>query len=115
MSRTWTARQYDAIHEEGELLVSAAAGAGKTAVLTERIARLIYEGCSPEELLVVTFTKAAAAEMKERIGARLSSLADEAAGRGDSDRAYELRRAASACDNANISTLHRFCLSVAMS
>ena len=112
MSRTWTARQYDAIHEEGELLVSAAAGAGKTAVLTERIARLIYEGCSPEELLVVTFTKAAAAEMKERIGARLSSLADEAAGRGDSDRAYELRRAASACDNANISTLHRFCLSV---
>lgn len=112
MAREWTARQYDAIYEEGELLVSAAAGAGKTAVLTERIARLIGEGCSPEELLVVTFTKAAASEMKERIGARLISLADEAAKGGDSERAYGLRRAAAACDNASISTLHRFCLSV---
>ncbi len=112
MAREWTQRQLEAITKEGDLLVSAAAGAGKTAVLTERTARLISEGMGVDELLVVTFTKAAAAEMKERIEARINSLADEAAGSGDAERALALRRAAVSCGNANISTLHRFCLSV---
>lgn len=112
MARNWTEKQREAIEREGDLLVSAAAGAGKTAVLTERIARLVSLGLRVDELLVVTFTKAAAAEMKERIEARISALADEAAERGESERAYELRRAAVSCECASISTLHRFCLNV---
>ena len=54
------------------ILVSAAAGSGKTAVLVERIIRMISEGDRPldiDQLLVMTFTNAAAAEMRERIGA----------------------------------------------
>ena len=62
---SWTAEQERAITEKGNLLVSAAAGAGKTAVMTERIARLIAQGTSVRELLVVTFTNAAAAEKKD--------------------------------------------------
>ena len=57
------------------ILVSAAAGSGKTAVLVERIVRLITEGENPpdiDRLLVVTFTKAAASQMRERIGKALS-------------------------------------------
>ncbi|MBR0136137.1 MAG: UvrD-helicase domain-containing protein, partial [Clostridia bacterium] len=53
MERKWTERQLEAINKRGDLLVSAAAGAGKTAVLTERIARLISEGTGVDELLVV--------------------------------------------------------------
>ncbi len=62
-------------YNDGNLLISAAAGSGKTAVLTEKIARLIAdEKCTADELLVVTFTKAAAAEMKQRIKSKLVSL-----------------------------------------
>lgn len=75
MATNWTAEQRRAIETPGSLIVSAAAGSGKTAVLTERIARHILEGASPDDLLVVTFTRAAAAEMKKRIGDRLSALA----------------------------------------
>ena len=53
---TWTAEQQAAISREGSLIVSAAAGAGKTAVLTERIARLVAEGTPVDRLLVLTFT-----------------------------------------------------------
>ncbi|MCR5809771.1 MAG: UvrD-helicase domain-containing protein [Clostridiales bacterium] len=111
MGREWTEKQLEAINTEGDLLVSAAAGAGKTAVLTERIARLISEGVNASELLVVTFTNAAAAEMKERIEARLSELADEAASTDEAKASY-LRRAAAASERANISTLHSFCMNV---
>ena len=58
------------------ILVSAAAGSGKTAVLVERIVRMISEGDEPmniDRLLVVTFTKAAAAQMRERIGAAIAA------------------------------------------
>ena len=58
------------------ILVSAAAGSGKTAVLVERIVRLVSEGEHPldiDRLLVVTFTRAAAAQMRERIGKALSA------------------------------------------
>ena len=112
MGREWTEKQLDAIYAEGDLLVSAAAGAGKTSVLTERIARLISEGVSVDELLVVTFTNAAAAEMRSRIEERLRALAEEAADGGDEERASSLRHAAASCERANISTLHSFCLNV---
>lgn len=64
----WTDEQLSAIHEKnGNILVSAAAGSGKTAVLVERIIKLITDETNPvdiDRLLVVTFTKAAASEMK---------------------------------------------------
>ena len=65
----WTERQEKAIAERKKsLLVSAAAGSGKTAVLVERVKRLLLdENVSLENMLIVTFTNAAAAEMKERI------------------------------------------------
>ena len=73
--RRWTPEQQTAIDvRDKTLLVSAAAGSGKTAVLTERIIRTLTEGDSPadiSELLVVTFTNAAAAEMRERISAAI--------------------------------------------
>ena len=65
----WTEQQLQAIEERGKnLLVAAAAGSGKTAVLVERIKRLILEdGCPIDRMLIVTFTNAAASEMKEKI------------------------------------------------
>ncbi len=104
--RNWTDKQLEAITAEGDLLVSAAAGAGKTAVLTERIARLIANGASVDSLLVVTFTRAAAAEMKERIERRLHELASAEA---DADAANRLFAAAASAERANISTIHSFC------
>ena len=70
----WTREQSRVIESRGKnLLVSAAAGSGKTAVLVERIIRMVTEGENPagiDELLVMTFTNAAAAEMRERIAAK---------------------------------------------
>ena len=64
----WTKEQLEAINLEGNnILVSAGAGSGKTAVLTERVKRKLLDGISIENLLVLTFTNAAASEMKERI------------------------------------------------
>lgn len=65
---TWTKEQSCAINEEGKnIIVSAGAGSGKTAVLSERVLRKLKEGVNINELLILTFTKAAAKEMKERI------------------------------------------------
>ena len=105
MATNWTAEQRRAIETPGSLIVSAAAGSGKTAVLTERIARHILEGASPDDLLVVTFTRAAAAEMKKRIGDRLSALAAQQQG----DEAARLYAAAVSIGRANISTIDGFC------
>ncbi len=105
MATNWTAEQRRAIETPGSLIVSAAAGSGKTAVLTERIARHILEGASPGDLLVVTFTRAAAAEMKKRIGDRLSALAAQQQG----DEAARLYAAAEGIGRANISTIDGFC------
>ena len=75
MSVKWTEEQRKVIDLRGRnILVSAAAGAGKTAVLVERIIKRLTEEEHPvdvDRLLIVTFTEAAAAEMKERIGAAL--------------------------------------------
>ena len=67
----WTAEQHAAITLRGQILVAAAAGSGKTAVLVERLIHRITDPEEPEDVdrfLVVTFTKAAANEMRERIG-----------------------------------------------
>ena len=105
----WTHEQQAAIDSRGQtLLLSAAAGSGKTAVLVERIIRRLLDKDDPvdiTELLVVTFTKAAAAEMRERVGAALSHvLADTG------DAAVE--RQLALLPSAHISTLHSFCQDV---
>ena len=74
----WTSQQEAAINARGsDLLVAAAAGSGKTAVLVERIVSLVREGTPIDSMLIVTFTNAAAAEMRSRIGERLAALRAE--------------------------------------
>ena len=64
----WTPEQWDAIEtDQPELLISAAAGSGKTAVLVARVLRMLRQGGDITRMLIVTFTRAAAAEMRERI------------------------------------------------
>lgn len=78
MARIWTEAQSDAINAlDGNVLVSAAAGSGKTAVLTQRVINILTVGDNPtsvDRLLIVTFTRAAAQEMKQRIGDALTEL-----------------------------------------
>ena len=104
--RTWTPDQLAAIrHAGGGLLVSAAAGSGKTSVLAERCVHVVCdakETCAVHELLVVTFTEAAAAEMKDRIGRALSD-------RHQLKQTDHTARQMSLIDRASISTLHGFC------
>ena len=81
MAVNWTSKQQEVIDSRNRnLLVSAAAGSGKTAVLVERIIRMISEGDRPldiDQLLVMTFTNAAGAEMRERIGAAVEQKLKE--------------------------------------
>jgi ATP-dependent helicase/nuclease subunit A len=106
----WTCEQMEAITENGcNLLVAAAAGAGKTAVLVERIIRKITDRENPvdiDNLLVVTFTNAAAAEMRERIADAISMCMEKepAAGR--------IQRQLALLNKACITTIHSFCLDV---
>ncbi|QJC54376.1 helicase-exonuclease AddAB subunit AddA [Paenibacillus albicereus] len=103
----WTDDQWAAVSARGgDVLVAAAAGSGKTAVLVERIIRMISEDADVDQLLVATFTKAAAAEMKERIRAAL-----EAALEREPDSEH-LRRQLALLGRASITTLHSFCLDV---
>ena len=102
----WTIEQQRAIEEQGNLIVSAAAGAGKTAVLTERVVRLVEGGMDIDRLLILTFTRAAAAEMKERIQNTLQKRAAEAEDEALKARLY---RQSARCPNASISTIHAFC------
>lgn len=78
MGRQWTKQQKNSIYAtDGSVLVSAAAGSGKTAVLVERVINLITRSENPidvDRLLIVTFTRAAAAEMRQRISLALNSL-----------------------------------------
>ena len=69
MKMGWTDKQWEAIlHENNEnILVSAGAGSGKTAILSERVIRKLKDGVNVNELLILTFTKAASEEMKDRI------------------------------------------------
>ena len=87
------------------ILVSAAAGSGKTAVLVERIVRMISEGDEPmniDRLLVVTFTKAAAAQMRERIGAAIAARIEE-----EPDNVH-LQKQETLLHNAQITTMDSF-------
>ena len=106
----WTKEQQQVISlRNRNILVSAAAGSGKTAVLVERIITMISDEEHPvdiDKLLVVTFTNAAAAEMSERIATALEKKVEE-----DPDNMY-LRRQVTLVRNAHICTFHSFCQSV---
>ncbi len=106
----WTREQLEAITlPTGDLLVAAGAGSGKTRVLVERIIRKVVAGTEPldlDRLLVVTFTNAAAAEMRQRIGKALEEAIKE------QPDASHIRRQALLLDKASISTLHSFCAEV---
>ena len=110
MSVTWTREQQDAINvRDCDLLVSAAAGSGKTAVLVERIIQRVLDESHPvdiDRLLVVTFTKAAAAEMRERVAKAIEARMDE-----ERDNAY-LHRQYTLVHHAQITTIDSFCLYV---
>ncbi|MEC0171585.1 UvrD-helicase domain-containing protein [Paenibacillus graminis] len=114
----WSDDQWRAIAESGDdILVAAAAGSGKTAVLVERIIRKISNeenGFSVDRLLVATFTKAAAAEMRQRIREALErKLEEESSGEEEGSHGNEhLRRQLALLGRASITTLHSFCLEV---
>jgi ATP-dependent helicase/nuclease subunit A len=106
----WTKEQYAAITQKDcNLLVAAAAGAGKTAVLVERIIQKIIDEKSSidiDSLLVVTFTNAAATEMRERIGAAISKAIE------DNKESKNIHRQLALLNKAAITTIHSFCLEV---
>lgn len=106
----WTDEQWEAIVSRGQnLLVAAAAGSGKTSVLVERIIRRILDDHDPigvDELLVVTFTNAAAAEMRHRIGDALRKALE------DNPQSHHVRKQLSLLPRATITTIHSFCLNL---
>ena len=110
MAVKWTEEQQKVISlRDRNILVSAAAGSGKTAVLVERIIRKLTDETAPSDvdrLLIVTFTEAAAAEMKERIGAAIEKKLAERPGDA------HLEQQATLIHSAAITTIHSFCLSV---
>lgn len=112
MSRKWTSEQQAAIDIHGRnLLVAAAAGSGKTAVLVERVIRMVTREKDPVDLdriLIVTFTRAAASEMRERIQKGIEEKIDEA-----DDRAMgQLKRQAALLPHSFIMTIDSFCACV---
>ena len=120
MSNRWTGAQQRAIDlRDTNILVSAAAGSGKTAVLVERILNLLeYDHKDIDSMLIVTFTNAAAKEMKDRIQkklqSRLSELmrSGEAFSENDREKAAFLKKQIKNISRASISTVHSFCIEI---
>ncbi|WP_125763875.1 helicase-exonuclease AddAB subunit AddA [Companilactobacillus hulinensis] len=107
----WTDDQKKAIFHHGhDILVSAAAGSGKTTILIERIIEMLKQGENVDNLLVATFTDAAAMEMKDRLVARIKELTSDKT--IDHDLKRHLQEQIFKVPAANISTLHAFCLSI---
>ena len=98
----WTDDQRDAILSRGQdLLLSAAAGSGKTTVLVERVLALLGEGADIEQFLIVTFSRAAAADMRRKLTEELMARAE-----ADPGFAPQLERV----ERAAVSTIHSFCV-----
>ena len=111
----FTPDQKKAIETLGkDIIVTAAAGSGKTAVLSERVLNIILnEDTDVTDFLIVTFTNAAAAEMKSRISSKIS---DAIANRQVSpSKARHLNRQLSLISRASITTIHSFCLDIIQS
>lgn len=103
----WTNAQQQAISQKGNILVSASAGTGKTAVLTEKVVKTVIGGINIDEMVIMTFSQAAAAQMKDRIKKRIREVIDDPA----TDRVLknmlwkQLRR----FGDSHIQTIHSFC------
>lgn len=104
----WTSEQQDAIYEkDSNILVAAAAGSGKTAVLVERIInKIIQEKIDIDKLLVVTFTNSAASEMRERVLNAIYQKLEE------NPEDENLQRQITLLNKASICTIDSFCLEV---
>src|SRR5205823_10080242 len=104
-----TDAQQQAVRQRGNVLVVAGAGTGKTSTLVHRcVALLLEENCSLDQILMVTFTEAAAAQMRSRIRAELLRL--EAELPEGSSQAGHVQKQIALLDTAHICTLHSFCL-----
>lgn len=115
----WTSAQQAAIDVRGKnVLVSAAAGSGKTAVLTARVfERVIKDRIDIDRLLIVTFTSAAAQEMKERIGDKLAHALEtlqlqEVLSDSEEEEIIYIEKQLSLLPKASICTIHSFCLKI---
>ncbi len=110
MSVKWTKEQENVINlRNRSLLVSAAAGSGKTAVLVQRIISMVTDEADPidiDRLLVVTFTNAAASEMRERVGAAIESALEQ------DPYNHHLQRQLTLVHNAQITTIDSFCIRI---
>ncbi len=108
----WTPQQQSAISEQGRsIIVSAAAGSGKTAVLVERLLRILSDTehkVRAESMVVVTFTNAAAAQMKQRLISSLTEYLDTV-GQSDMDTYDWLLEQRAGLNSAKICTIHSFC------
>ncbi len=119
MKRTFSNEQLDAIFTPGNVIVSAGAGSGKTTVMVERIVRKLAQGHKLDRMLIVTFTRASAADIRIKLAERLSELKRggddmaETAERMGAPCSTDMRRAAAdaleALPVCNIGTLHSFC------
>lgn len=109
-SSHFTDKQWQAVYDSGDnLLISASAGSGKTTVLVERVIQKIKSGVNVDELLIVTYTEAAAKEMKQRIKVAIQSAITQEV---DTTKKEHLVRQLGLLPTATISTLHAFCLRV---
>jgi len=110
MSVKWTEEQEKVIQlRNRSLLVSAAAGSGKTAVLVQRIISMVMDEVHPldiDRLLVVTFTNAAAAEMRERVGTAIEAALEK------DPYNQHLQRQLTLVHNAQITTIDSFCIRI---
>ena len=103
----WSQEQMQAIKEKGHILVSAAAGSGKTAILIERLINIVLkDNIDIDKLIVLTFTNAAASEMKQRFQKALQKEIEK------NPHSKHLKKQLKLLPNAHISTIHSFCYSL---
>ncbi len=103
----FTSEQQRAIEAQGRVIVSASAGSGKTTVMIEKIIRLILSGVGVDEILAVTFTKKAAAQMKEKLSNALIKALN--ADGVTSEKRAMLKKQLAGVPSADISTIHAYC------
>jgi ATP-dependent helicase/nuclease subunit A len=105
MKEKYTPEQKLAIESSGKVIVSASAGSGKTFVMIQKLADLIEKGADVDEILAVTFTKKAAAQMKDKLRSALIGRLQAT----DDDGRKRLKEQLNKINSADISTIHSFC------
>lgn len=105
MDKKLTSEQLAAVNSKGKVIVSASAGSGKTFVMIEKLTRAVENGADLDEVLAVTFTKKAAAQMKEKLRDSLIKRLENA----DGQAKLRLKTQISKISSADISTIHSFC------